>query len=85
MQNVYTVERDAAIGLDGTLWKLNETQPPQKVMDNVVSVMADFHSSDIYAIDRSSGLWWYHPSSGEFPAAQSRGQLCLYRAARVLG
>ena len=65
MQNVYTVERDAAIGLDGTLWKLNETQPPQKVMDNVVSVMADFHSSDIYAIDRSSGLWWYHPSSGE--------------------
>ena len=65
MQNVYTVERDAAIGLDGTLWKLNETQPPQKVMDNVISVMADFHSSDIYAIDRSSGLWWYHPSSGE--------------------
>ena len=65
MQNVYTVERDAAIGLDGTLWKLNETQPPQKVMDNVVSVMADFHSSDIYAIDRSGGLWWYHPSSDE--------------------
>ena len=65
MQNVYTVERDAAIGLDGTLWKLNETQPPQKVMDNVISVMADFHSSDIYAIDRSGGLWWYHPSSDE--------------------
>ena len=65
MQNVYTVERDAAIGLDGTLWKLNETQPPQKVMDNVISVMADFHSSDIYAIDCSGGLWWYHPSSDE--------------------
>ena len=65
MQNVYTVERDAAIGLDGTLWKLNETQPPQKVMDNVISVMADFHSSDIYAIDCSGGLWWYYPSSNE--------------------
>ena len=65
MQNVYTVEGDYAIGLDGTLWKLNENQPPQKVMDNVVSVMADFHSSDIYAIDCSGGLWWYHPSSDE--------------------
>ena len=65
MQNVYTVEGDYAIGLDGTLWKLNENQPPQKVMDNVVSVMADFHSSDIYTIDRSGGLWWYHPSSDE--------------------
>ena len=55
MQNVYTVERDAAIGLDGTLWKLNETQPPQKVMDNVVSVMAD--GAEIGAIDQSGGLW----------------------------
>ena len=55
MQNVYTVERDYAIGLDGTLWKLNENQPPQKVMDNVVSVMAD--GAEIGAIDQSGGLW----------------------------
>lgn len=55
MQNVYTVERDYAIGLDGTLWKLNETQPPQKVMDDVVSVMAD--GAEIGAIDQSGGLW----------------------------
>ena len=55
MQNVYTVEGDYAIGLDGTLWKLNENQPPQKVMDNVVSVMAD--GAEIGAIDQSGGLW----------------------------
>ena len=55
MQNVYTVEGDYAIGLDGTLWKLNENQPPQKVMDNVVSVMAD--GAQIGAIDQSGGLW----------------------------
>ena len=80
MQNVYTVEGDYAIGLDGMLWKLNENQPPQKVMDNVVSVMAD--GAEIGAIDQSGGLWCW--SFDDWSQPRKVADNCAYIVRRAL-
>ncbi len=80
MLDVARVEGDYAIELDGTLWRLNANQPPQKVMDNVISVMAD--GGEICALDRNGGLWCW--PFGDWSQPRKVADDCAYIVRRGL-